>query len=259
MAKLLLAALATVFLAFQATAHPIGLGHKTTPKCVAHRGSSGLHPENSMEAFRAAEDEGCHGIEFDLHLSADKYVVIMHDSSLSRTTNCTGNVGSLSYQDYISTCTLSNGETVPVLEDMLEFFETSEMEIFLFDFKGRNLEMVELICKTLVSWPVNFQKQIVLGGWTSAEIETAADHCPEFSRSLISSVAPLDVGNYDVVNFNINHGSITNNFLDRARANSQSVYGWTINNESDMLRGIDMGFDAVLTDYPTRYLDLLEK
>lgn len=50
----------------------------------AHRGSSGLFPENTMAAFMAAVEEGADGIETDLHLTADGVVVLVHDPEIKR-------------------------------------------------------------------------------------------------------------------------------------------------------------------------------
>lgn len=49
---------------------------------IAHRGASGLAPENTLAAFRAAIDAGADGIEFDVQLSADGHAVVHHDLRL---------------------------------------------------------------------------------------------------------------------------------------------------------------------------------
>lgn len=58
----------------------------------AHRGASDTHPENTLAAFREAIDLGAHMIEFDVALSKDRKLVLMHDSTLDRTTDGTGKV-----------------------------------------------------------------------------------------------------------------------------------------------------------------------
>src|SRR5699024_8402340 len=62
------------------------------PLIMAHRGASGNAPENTMAAFQLAVDEGADGIELDVHLSKDGEIVVIHDDTLNRTTNGTGNV-----------------------------------------------------------------------------------------------------------------------------------------------------------------------
>ena len=58
----------------------------------AHRGASDTHPENTLAAFREAIRLGAAMIEFDVALSADGKLVLIHDSTLDRTTNGTGPV-----------------------------------------------------------------------------------------------------------------------------------------------------------------------
>jgi glycerophosphoryl diester phosphodiesterase len=59
---------------------------------VAHRGVSAVAPENTMAAFRLAAEVGCDLLEFDVHLTKDDQLVVIHDDTLDRTTNGTGYV-----------------------------------------------------------------------------------------------------------------------------------------------------------------------
>ncbi|MEM7341668.1 MAG: glycerophosphodiester phosphodiesterase [Actinomycetota bacterium] len=51
-------------------------------RIIGHRGASASHPENTIEAFRAAADQGAHGIELDVRRSADDVLVVFHDAHL---------------------------------------------------------------------------------------------------------------------------------------------------------------------------------
>ena len=59
-------------------------------KNIAHRGFSGRYPENTMLAFEKALEAGAEGIEFDVHLTKDGQLVIIHDELLDRTTDGKG-------------------------------------------------------------------------------------------------------------------------------------------------------------------------
>ncbi len=59
---------------------------------IAHRGGSGLRPENTLLAFDHAVSLGVDGLECDVQLSRDGEVVVMHDPTVQRTTDCTGAV-----------------------------------------------------------------------------------------------------------------------------------------------------------------------
>jgi len=58
---------------------------KKQVKMVAHRGVSGLEPENTISAFIAAGNRSYFGIETDVHVTADNRFLIMHDSNFLRT------------------------------------------------------------------------------------------------------------------------------------------------------------------------------
>ena len=66
---------------------------------IAHRGASAVCPENTMAAFRQAVVMGAICIELDVQLTTDEEVVVLHDETISRTSNGTGNVASLNWRD----------------------------------------------------------------------------------------------------------------------------------------------------------------
>lgn len=61
----------------------------------AHRGAMETHPENTIPAFRESVKAGAHMIEFDVQLTRDKKLVVMHDATVDRTTNGSGKVSEL--------------------------------------------------------------------------------------------------------------------------------------------------------------------
>ena len=86
---------------------------------IAHRGASGHAPENTLAAFRKAVEMGVDGIEMDIHLSADDEVVVIHDSTLDRTTDAEGQVAGLSLAE-IREADAGDGERVPTLGEALD-------------------------------------------------------------------------------------------------------------------------------------------
>lgn len=65
----------------------------------AHRGAMETHPENTIAAFKEAIRLGAHMIEFDVQLTKDNELVVIHDDSISRTTNGTGYVKKLTLNE----------------------------------------------------------------------------------------------------------------------------------------------------------------
>ena len=69
---------------------------------IAHRGGSARAPENTIEAMRLAIADGADGLEFDVQLSADGEVVVIHDPTVDRTTDGTGAVERMTLAELIS-------------------------------------------------------------------------------------------------------------------------------------------------------------
>lgn len=65
----------------------------------AHRGAMSTHPENTIPALQEAVRLGAHMIEFDIQLTKDGALVLMHDSTVDRTTNGRGKVGDLTLSE----------------------------------------------------------------------------------------------------------------------------------------------------------------
>ncbi|MCX7597868.1 MAG: glycerophosphodiester phosphodiesterase family protein [Armatimonadetes bacterium] len=97
-----------------------------SPQLMAHRGNSGLAPENTLAAFAKAVESGADWTELDVRLSADGEVVVMHDATVDRTTNGTGAVAELTLAELKKLDAGSwfgpdfSGERVPTLAEVIE-------------------------------------------------------------------------------------------------------------------------------------------
>lgn len=95
------------------------------PLIVAHRGSSGVAPENTLAAFRQAIDDRADMIELDVRMTKDSELVVLHDRSVHRTTNGRGKVLDLTLADLRTLDAgswVSNkfaGERIPTLRQVM--------------------------------------------------------------------------------------------------------------------------------------------
>lgn len=95
------------------------------PLVMAHRGNSVRCPENTMAAFRQAFADGADLLETDLHLSSDGEFMCIHDGTLDRTTNGTGEVRAKT-RDQLQALSAAYGrseftdERIPMLRELLE-------------------------------------------------------------------------------------------------------------------------------------------
>src|SRR3989337_3593200 len=96
------------------------------PLVIAHRGANAYAPENTLAAFRLAADQGADSIEFDVRATADGHLVVIHDSSLGRTTDGEGEIGALTLEEVRRADAggrrgaAFRGERVPTLEEVLD-------------------------------------------------------------------------------------------------------------------------------------------
>jgi glycerophosphoryl diester phosphodiesterase len=68
------------------------VGHNGVVKIIAHRGASGYHPEQTRDAYETAVDQRADGVECDIRLTADGHLVCIHDATVDRVTDGTGQV-----------------------------------------------------------------------------------------------------------------------------------------------------------------------
>ncbi len=95
---------------------------------IAHRGGAAYAPENTLAAFRNAIRKGVRWLEFDVQMTKDGALVVMHDATVDRTTNGSGAVRDLTLEQ-IRALDAGNGEKVPRFEEVLEVAKASGVNI----------------------------------------------------------------------------------------------------------------------------------
>lgn len=103
---------------------------------IAHRGGALLAPEETLEAFQNAFDVGADALELDLHSTSDGVIVCLHDDTVDRTTDGTGDVAAMTFDELRGldagySFSTDDGATfpfrgsgllVPTLEEVLDTF-----------------------------------------------------------------------------------------------------------------------------------------
>ena len=93
---------------------------------IAHRGGSLEAPENTLAAFRNAISLGMKYVELDVQMTRDSELVVIHDESLDRTTNGSGNVRDYTLEEIrkfdagAKFSHLYKGEPIPTLREVLK-------------------------------------------------------------------------------------------------------------------------------------------
>jgi len=94
----------------------------------AHRGANELHPENTIAAFKEAVRLGAQMVEFDVRMTKDNKLIVIHDESVDRTTNGTGLVKNLTWKEIkqldagVWKSKAFEGEKIPLFKRVLAIF-----------------------------------------------------------------------------------------------------------------------------------------
>ena len=101
---------------------------------IAHRGASAYEPENTLRAFERAIQMGATMLELDIHLSRDGHPIVIHDATVSRTTNRKGQVSDMTLKQ-IKELDAGKGERVPTLTEVIDL--ARDRVILYIELKGQ--------------------------------------------------------------------------------------------------------------------------
>ncbi|GAA0078475.1 glycerophosphodiester phosphodiesterase [Clostridium sp. CTA-5] len=234
---------------------------------IAHRGLSGLYPENTMLAFKKALEAGCDGIETDVQLTKDGYAVICHDEELDRTTTGTGLIKDYTLEELMKLdAGIKFGEEfkglkIPTLEEFLEYISDKDIIINL-EIKNSiiDYENIEKITYDLVK-KYNLEQKVIISTFNHYSVR----RCIRLDRTIKTGALYWDCifepYNYvQMLGANALHpeyNSVTREIVEKAHDNNLEVNVYTVNKKEDMKKMIDLGVDAIITNYPNILKDLL--
>lgn len=273
---ILLAALATTLgLAVPAATAGGGADDVAT---VAHRGSSAMAPENTLASVRLAVRQGADYIENDIMRTKDGALVVMHDLTLTRTTNveevfpdrAPWNTADFTLAEIKQLDAGSwfapqfAGQRVPTLREWVEAvgprtgmlleakdpwaFPGIEVDI------DRELNSIKAFRKALADDRVIMQA----GDVPFLEAYAAIAHEVPIARLYYTrpTDAELVADSEWLDGVNPALGNIDEAIVDRIHELGMFTHVWTVNLGRDMYRGIAWGVDGIITDYPTVLEDI---
>lgn len=227
---------------------------------IAHRGSSGHAPENTLAAFRKAVAQGAAFIETDLQLSRDARFVAIHDASVDRTTGGHGDVHGLTLAELRQLDAGSwfgsefAGEHIPTLEEILDFAKKHDV-VFYLELKpsgswggehaliGALRESGEIPRTVVISFDAGIldalrkiEPTLMTGLLYDGQIERPIDRAVEIGARQLAVRSNL----------------VSPALLAEARKKDLQVVCWTVNHPAHMRLLIEAGVDGIMSDYPDR-------
>ncbi len=154
---------------------------KTNVYVAAHRGWRSKYPENTMEAFQAALDLGVDQIETDVRVTRDGKLVLIHDATVDRTTNGSGNVEDYTLEE-LQKLDAGNGTKIPTLIDLMELVKnyptlTLDLELKEYPTEGR-VELSHKVCDQVLKIvdEYGFTDRVVINSFHGDLLEYVVDN-----------------------------------------------------------------------------------
>lgn len=232
------------------------------PLIIAHRGAKAHAPENTMSSFQLAVESKADGVEFDIKLTKDGQIIIIHDLTVDRTTDGKGKVKDFSLSELQKLdagkffSEKYSGESIPLLSDVLkslpsQFIINIEITNYGSLFDGLAKKAVNLVnelgTEKHVIFSSFFPSNLMITNKIAPEIPVAilanAGFSGWLSRSnLMSGISPQFVHPY--------HSDVDKNFVDRQHDMGRKVNVWTVNDPGEMERLANLKVDGIITDDP---------
>lgn len=226
------------------------------PVIVAHRGYSGVSPENTRPAFENAIDIGADMIELDVQLTGDGQVVVFHDSDLLRITGCEGTVADYSLKELqqmdagIWFGADFEGEKIPTLAEVLELVQGSDVNIYLElkdigDAEGFEEAVLDLVRE------YDMQDRCLMASFRYEYLR----HFKELDESIqvlfnTSSGSLTLPEEFPADYYGLYTEMITADLVEAVHNAGSQAYVWTANTPVQMRNAAAMGADGIVTNYP---------
>ena len=235
------------------------------PIAFAHRGGAGDFPENTMAAFEHAVGLGYRYLETDVHVTADGLLVAFHDDVLDRVTDRSGRIADLPWSE-IRRARIDGTHSVPLLEDVLGAWPDVRVNI---DPKHdasavalvetlRRTQAYDRVCVAAFSDRRLARIRRMTGGQVCTGMGPA-----EIARLRVASLGgvagPLGGA---CVQVPVRQGRVLivdRRFVAAAHRRGLPVHVWTIDDEPEMERLLDLGVDGIMSDRPAVLKDVLER
>jgi glycerophosphoryl diester phosphodiesterase len=241
---------------------------------VAHRGSSGSAPENTLAAFKLALESGAEIIECDVRLTRDEQVVIFHDRTLDRTTNSSGLVQRKTLEELKRLDAGSwfnskfKGESIPTLDETLRLLEghaflNIELKADARDHQT-NVRLQNRVLETIRD--AKAEHRIFLGSFNHRLMHTIKLQHPELTTAIIyravrdfASRPSRLVSQARADAFVCGRWWLRRKLLDDLQNHDIPIFVYTVNTERDVERMKQLQIDGVITNFPDLVVKALDR
>lgn len=229
-------------------------------KVWAHRGASAYAPENTLEAFLLAAEQGADGVELDVQLTKDGEMVVVHDEEIDRVSDGSGFVkdytlAELKILNFNKTHPEYQDVKIPTLREVYEALKPTgvtinvELKTGIFWYKDLEKKVLELTKE------MEMEDRVIYSSFNHYSIQQMKKIVPEAETAYLYSDVILNVAEYakntkvDGLHPAVYHVKMAD-FLKEYLGSNLNVRVWTVNEKADMKWLIDAGVTAIITNYP---------
>jgi glycerophosphoryl diester phosphodiesterase len=243
------------------------------PLKIGHRGAAGEAPENTLASFELALRHGADGIEFDVQLSSDGVPVVIHDARLTRTTSGNGwvhehrasvlrrlDAGSwFNRRHRLRARERYAGARIPLLAEVLQWVKARQCLAFVEikdlrpDVAAKVLQEIERAGVWHLTRVLSFDLPTLQ---QARELSKQARLGLDFSGRLLPVRRALAFGAEVLLPY---WAIASRRLIRRAHLEGLKVIPWTVNYPLHMRRKILDGVDGLITNYPARLTEVLNR
>lgn len=232
------------------------------PLIFGHRGASAHAPENTIPAFLLAVQQKADGIEFDVKVTRDGKVIVLHDQTLQRTTNGHGNYKKYSYE-YLRKLDAGvkfsanfTGAKIPLLEEVLDAVSGKlGINIELTNYSTPTDDLIEQVAITLKRF--GNVTGVMFSSFSWVNLKKVRRLCPDIPRGLLALPGLAGWLSRSPFNRNVPHDAlhpyykdVSRGMVEKVHRDSKKVNVWTVNDPVEMRYLSGFGVDMLMTDDP---------
>ncbi|MFA4819219.1 MAG: glycerophosphodiester phosphodiesterase family protein [Patescibacteria group bacterium] len=221
-------------------------------KIVGHRGAAGYAPENTLLSFQTAIDIGCDRAEFDVRLSKDGEIVVIHDADVSRVTDGKGFVYKMTLAE-LKKLNCSQNQKIPTLQEVIDLCKGKiDLQIEL-KAEGTPQSVNQIILQN------NIKKSVVITSFAVDLLKEIKNLNPKFKVGLLFKAYPEKL--WRLVNkipldfICPRYGITTKEIINQAHKLGKSVYAYHVNDKDTGNKLIALGVDEIGTDFPKLFIN----
>lgn len=225
-------------------------------KLIAHRGYSGIAPENTLPAFELAVKHRFDGIECDVQTTKDGTFIVFHDDTLDRMTGVKGNVKDFPY-DIIKDLLIINGRNylhyrnlkIPLLEEYLQVCAKGGL-IPVIEIKRVN-EMADLDRFVEIIKAHDLYEQAIVISFNPDYLVYLRTHYPDLQMQIVVkqiNQKVLDYCQLHRIDVDCYFRKLSLKDIEKCKAQGLKVNSWTVDHFSVAKKFIDAGIDYLTTN-----------